>query len=89
MAGAFVDLDPTTNQLIFSFADTPSIWVDVASLPNPYSRGQSARYSPSSGADRPRLHVRSGSIPLPEFDVGDLVGLPNSTVWRLNNNDPY
>ena len=39
VAGAFVDLDPTTNQLIFSFADTPSIWVDVASLPEPAFQG--------------------------------------------------
>ena len=39
VAGAFVDLDPTTNQLIFSFADTPSIWVDVVALPEPAFQG--------------------------------------------------
>ena len=87
VAGAFVDLDPTTNQLIFSFADTPSIWVDVASLPEPAFQGPVSQVLTGVLEQIVPELIGSivGSIPLPEFDVGDLAGLPNSTVWRLNN----
>ena len=53
--GAFADLDPTTNQLIFSFADTPSIWVDVASL-EPAFQGPVSQVLTESWTDRPRAH---------------------------------
>ena len=87
VAGAFVDLDPTTNQLIFSFADTPSIWVDVASLPEPAFQGPVSQVLTGVLEQIVPELIGSivGSIPIPEFDIGNLAGLPNSTVWRLNN----
>ena len=82
-----MDIDPTTNELILSLDSNPDVWVQVAAIDEPSFQGpMSELFTEILRLVVPQLLSSAiGSIPLPEFDVGGLAGLPQSEVWRLAN----
>ena len=87
IVGGFLDIDPITNSLIVSLDDNPEIWVQVAAIDEPSFQGpMSELFTEVLRLVVPQLlSAAVGSIPLPEFDVGGLAGLPQSEVWGLVN----
>jgi hypothetical protein len=85
--GGFLDIDPTTNSLIVSLDNDPDIWVQVVDIDEPSFQGpMSDLFTEVLRLVVPQLlSAAVGSIPLPEFDVGGLAGLPQSEVWGLTN----
>jgi hypothetical protein len=87
IVGGFLDIDPTTNSLIVSLDNDPDIWVQVVDIDEPSFQGpMSDLFTEVLRLVVPQLlSAAVGSIPLPEFDVGGLAGLPQSEVWGLTN----
>ena len=85
--GGFMDIDPTTNEIILALDSEPDVWVQVAAIDEPAFQGpMSELFTEILRLVVPQLLSSAiGSIPLPEFDVGGIAGLPNSEVWKLTN----
>ncbi len=82
-----IDVDPTTNELMFIVTGETAVHVQLTDLNELDALGDLQAYFEGVLAMlTPNLLAQSiGLIPLPVFDVGNLLGLPAGTVWGLEN----
>ncbi|MEE8408215.1 MAG: hypothetical protein V3T05_01295 [Myxococcota bacterium] len=87
--GVSLDVDPTTNKIIAIFDVDPHL--EVAHIDDPISQYHGLLSELVGAALRklmPQLVGDAlGAMELPELDLSGVAGLPNGTVWRLQNAD--
>jgi len=81
------DFDAQQNQLSLVPSETANIWIEVVDISSPDLQADlSASLQEIFSSIFPELLTPIlSSIPLPEFDVGGLAGLPQSEIWTLTN----
>ena len=78
--------DNQQNQLSLVPKETADVWIEVVEISNPELQTELSELLQEIFASVfPELLTPIlASIPLPEFDVGGLAGLPASEIWKLN-----
>ena len=78
--------DNQQNELSLVPKETADIWIEVVEISNPELQTElSVLLQEIFSSVFPELLTPIlSSIPLPEFDVGGLAGLPESEIWKLN-----
>jgi hypothetical protein len=87
--GMDIDIDPRTNQIIGSFQLDPHL--EVAHIDDPIARYDgvlSQMITDELQELLPDLMAESlSSMELPQLDLSGVAGLPQGTIWRLQNAD--
>ena len=91
VAGASLDIDPVTNELLLSFDASPEVFVEVVTAPGDADLAELAEeYSTLFECVYSELlSMVFSSIPIPTIDIGTigLQGIPAGTRLRLQNGD--